>query len=388
MKKLLYMLMFMYYFAGAIMFPYFSLYLSGIIKPYEIGILMSILPTAMLILQPFWGWAADRFGIKRILVITLSMTSISVIGFTQAKTFAAFFIALSVYSVFAAAICSLIDSIILAEDANNYGKIRLWGTIGYGIGAFVGGLFKSQLLGFWSFIIHMVLYIACCITIFIFPVKKPLRMVIKKEEGKQNRFSIIFNPTFLILLISLFMTGSMIKGYDNFFAIGLTNLKIPGILLGSIWLISMFPEMAMFSKLDKISLKLSPWLIIISGTILYCARMFFLGFFPTLWVWVVTQPILGVAYSLWYFGAIRIIKQMVGENQQATGQAVFWAASYGAGGLAGSNLSGLLVDNFGVFYYFKIATFVLLLSATILVTLFLRIRKAKVFTKNSQITSL
>ena len=370
--------MFFYFAASAIMFPYLTIYLSQSCQAYEIGILMSVIPAAMMVLQPFWGWAADRTGIRRILVITLAVTCVSAIGFIFVKTFFGFFIVISFYAIFVASISSLMDSLILSIKSDKYGSIRLWGTIGYGVGAFLGGLFKSQLLGFWSFIIHITLLAATFVFIWMTSDTKGSYNAPKAERERFfDRFSFVKNYKFIILMISLFLTGSMIKGYDNFFAVGLCNLKIPGIVLGSVWIIAMIPEIIMFRCLDKVVKKISPWIILVSGTVLYATRMLFLGFFPVLWVWVITQPIIGFAYGLWYFGAITLVKELVGEKQQATGQTVFWAVSYGAGGLFGSNLSGILVSFIGIYAFFRISTLVCFTSACIVAVLAYRINKKR-----------
>lgn len=368
--------MFFYFAAIAVMFPYLTIYLSQSCQAYEIGILMSVTPAVMMILQPFWGWAADRTGIRRILVITLAATSVSAIGFLFVKTFFGFFIVLSLYAIFAASILSLMDSLVLSVRSDKYGSIRLWRTIGYGVGAFFGGLFKSQLLGFWSFVLHIALLAATFIFIWMTPDAKGSYDASKAERERFfDRFSFVKSYKFIILMISLFLTGSMVKGYDNFFAVGLNNLKIPGIVLGSVWIIAMIPEIIMFRFLDRVVKRISPWVILVYGSLLYATRMLFLGLFPVLWVWVVTQPVIGFAYGLWYFGSIRLVKELVGEKQQATGQAVFWAISYGAGGLFGSNLSGILVSFIGIYAFFRISTLVCIASACVVAVLAYKINK-------------
>ncbi|MHB8064432.1 MAG: MFS transporter [Ruminiclostridium sp.] len=112
---------------------------------------------------------------------------------------------------------------------------------------------------------------------------------------------------------------------------------------------------------------MSPWQILITGTLMYAVRMTILGFFPVLWVWVVSQPVSSLAFTFWYFGAIKIVNQMVSENQKSTGQAVFWSASYGAGGIAGSFVSGYIVNGFGsVYSFFKIAALLCFITAIVL----------------------
>jgi len=373
-KYLLHILMFFYFAAFSVMFPYLSIYFSQTLLPYQIGILMAIIPASMLFLQPFWGWAADKWGIRRILLITLSFTMIFTIGFLFVKTFIGFFIVLTIYSVFVSSIASLIDTMVLSLRNDKYGSIRLWGSIGYGIGVFFTGLFKSYLLGFWSFIIHM-----CLILITItFVLRIPNAAVkLNSKIGKFNfieRFSFFKNRNFIVLLVSLFLIGFVCKGFDIFFPVGLNNLKASGLLMGTTWIIEIIPEIFLFYFLDRIIGKISPWQILITGSIMFAVRMAILGLFPDLWVWIVSQPVSSIAYCFWYFGAIKIVKEMVAENQKSTGQAVFGSVTYGAGGMAGSFFSGYIVNGFGISTFFQVAALLCTISAIILILLYRHIR--------------
>jgi MFS transporter, PPP family, 3-phenylpropionic acid transporter len=168
------------------------------------------------------------------------------------------------------------------------------------------------------------------------------------------------------------------KGYDNFFPVGLNNLKASGLSMGTTWVIEVIPEIILFYFLDKIIGKISPWQILITGTIMYAIRMTILGLFPVIWVWIVSQPISSLAFTFWYFGAIKIVNQMVHESQKSTGQAVFWSVSYGAGGIAGSFVSGYIVNGFGIYSFFKIGALLCIISAVILILLSKQMRINKV----------
>ncbi len=371
-KYLLHILMFFYFASGAIMFPYLSIHLSKNLRPSEIGILMAIIPTSMLLLQPFWGWAADKWGPGKVLKFTLIFTILSAGGFLFVTSFNGFFTVLLIYSIFAASINSLIDATVLSFKNDKYGSIRLWGSIGYGVAAFLGGLFKSSILGFWSFAIHITLLVVTLVIVLRLPNNHSAagnKKVSIRNRMDFSHFYFFKNTRFILLLFSLFLTGVVLKGYEIFFPVGLNNLKASGLILGSAWVIEILPEVFLFYFLDRIIGRISPWLILLSGTVLYIVRVGILGFFPVLWVWVASQPVSSIAFTLWYFGSVKLVNKMVNIGQKSTGQAVFWSVSYGAGGLTGSFLSGQLVNVFGIFSYFKVAALICCLSVMVLVFL-------------------
>ncbi len=371
-KYLLHILMFFYFASGAIMFPYLGIHLSNSLTASEIGILMAIMPTSILLLQPFWGWAADKWGAGKVLKLTLIFTIIAAGGFLFVTSFKGFFTVLLVYSIFASSINSMIDAAVLSLKNDKYGSIRLWGSIGYGVAAFLGGLFKNSILGFWSFTIHIGLLVVTLLIVVKLPNTNCAagnKKVSIRDKIDFSHFSFFKNTRFIILLFSLFLTGVVLKGYEIFFPVGVNNLKASGIILGSVWVIEIIPEVLLFYFLDRIIGRISPWIILISGTILYIVRVGILGFFPVLWIWVVSQPVSSLAFTLWYFGAVKLVNRMVDEGQKSTGQAVFWSVSYGAGGLTGSFLSGQLVNAFGIFSYFKVAAVICCLSVMVLIVL-------------------
>lgn len=133
-KFLLSALMFSYFASSAVLIPYFTLYLSESFSYSEIGILMAIIPMAMIIFQPFWARISDKLGTRWTLLLTLSGALLSTVGLIFSRSFIEFFIVLSLYALFIIPILSLIDRIILAShskhtclSANKRDRFNKWG---------------------------------------------------------------------------------------------------------------------------------------------------------------------------------------------------------------------------------------------------------------------
>lgn len=361
--------MFTYFAACSAVAPFMTLYLSQSLTPFEIGIVMAVLPVSMILFQPIWGRAADKWGCRRILMVALLMTALSTAGFLAAHSFRELLLVYSIYSFFIISISALIDALTLSICGGRYGRIRLWGTAGYGIGVFLSGVFKSSLLGRWSFIIHMLLMLLTLIIVVNIPDnrhEKPLTQQTGKKD--ENRLP-LKNFRFLLLLFSFFLTGVVCKGYENFFPVGISELKASDFLLGTAWIIEMIPEIILLYYLDRIIVRISVWYILIAGTIAFALRMAILGSFPVLWVWIASQPLSSLAFSFWYFGAVNLMNKITGGQGDASGQALFWSVSYGFGGMAGSLLSGYLVHTLTIMPYFRVASVLGFISSAILLVL-------------------
>lgn len=337
---------------------------------------MAIIPMAMIIFQPFWARVSDKLGTRQTLLLTLSGTLLSTIGLIFARSFLGFFIVLSLYACFTIAIVSLIDRIILASHSKQYGRIRLWGSIGYGISIFLSGLFKSYILGFWSFIIHiLILFITLLIakkipsnqtTRAIDPIKrKNDKNNDKKSDKKNDKMGSFYykNKKFIVMMFSSLIAGMAMKGNECFFPVGLINLHISDFWMGSSWIFGIISEIIVFYFLDKYSRKMSSWWNMIIGVFMYSVRMGILSCFPILWVWIASQPIYNIGFCFWYYGVVGTINTLFKDEEKSRGYAAFWAITHGVGGVLGSLFSGYIVKGLGVYSLFGILAVICFLAA-------------------------
>lgn len=80
-------------------------------------------------------------------MLTLSGAVLSTTGLIFAHSFSELFLVLSLYAFFIVPVISLIDRTILANNSKEYGRIRLWGSVGYGITTI--GLSNLHVSDFW-----------------------------------------------------------------------------------------------------------------------------------------------------------------------------------------------------------------------------------------------
>lgn len=359
-KFLLPALMFLYFAAGATLFPLFTIYLSQYFSTNIIGILMAITPFCMVIFQPIWGKMATRFGIKRIIIFTLICTMLSATGLIFSRSFYQFFIVLTIYSIFSVAILPLIDTLILSVSSAQYGGIRLWGSVGYGAAVYLSSIFKRYTLGFWSFVIHIILLLITLIIIFKIPYTQS-----SKETSIATKLPLT-NYKFVIVLFSSFLTGISRVACDTYFPVGLSKLHASDSLLGSSWILTIIPEVIIFLILDKLNAKVPSRWIMMAGIAIYAVRTLILSIFPVLWIWVATQPLLSFAFCLWNYGTLKTVNNTLDEKQKALGITVLWSVTQGIGGVVGNLLSGYIINIYGFFTLFGIVsglcTFALLLN--------------------------
>ena len=154
---------FLYYGAISVLFPFLALfYQSQGLTGGQIGLLTAISPIIAFFGAPLWTGAADATRRHKLFAI-LSILGVVIVTFIfpQIASFGGLMLMISLWAFFYAPTGSLVDSAVLAllgDRRERYGRIRLWGTIGYGLVApFAGNLIGRLGLkwAFWGYAILM-----------------------------------------------------------------------------------------------------------------------------------------------------------------------------------------------------------------------------------------
>ena len=129
---------FVYFGSLGIFYPYFSLYLreNAGLSGTEVGLILAISPFVGMIAQPFWGQLADRTGRRGLLLAILTLgTAAGYYGLGTAHGFWSIVLATAALAVVGTAVLPMTMSVSLAilRDAGQhaFGRVRVWGTIGY-----------------------------------------------------------------------------------------------------------------------------------------------------------------------------------------------------------------------------------------------------------------
>lgn len=121
-----------------IFFPYFALYLreNAGLDGTQIGLVLSIPPLVGLVAQPLWGYAADRTGARRgILMLVTAGAALGFATLALTRGFASIVAATALTALFVNATVPLALSVTFAalrgQGPHAFGLVRVWGTIGY-----------------------------------------------------------------------------------------------------------------------------------------------------------------------------------------------------------------------------------------------------------------
>lgn len=129
---------FAYFGSLGIFFPYFALYLreNAGLTGTQLGIVLAISPLMGMIAQPLWGQIADRTGARgRILAWLTLGTAVGYLFLGYVDGFGPIVIAMVVLAFIGTPVFPIMTSVSLAilrdSGRHAFGRVRVWGTIGF-----------------------------------------------------------------------------------------------------------------------------------------------------------------------------------------------------------------------------------------------------------------
>ncbi len=129
---------FTYFGSLGIFFPYFSLYLreNAGLSGTQLGIILAVSPLVGMVAQPLWGQVADRTGARRRVLGFLTLgTALGYAALGLAQGFWSILIAVAALAFVGTAVFPLMNSVSLAilrdQGRHAFGRVRVWGSIGY-----------------------------------------------------------------------------------------------------------------------------------------------------------------------------------------------------------------------------------------------------------------
>ncbi|MEW6753793.1 MAG: MFS transporter, partial [Candidatus Latescibacterota bacterium] len=135
---------FLYFAASASLSPFLPLHYEGLgLAGRQIGFLAGIPPFLVLFGASAWGALADLTQRHRlVLCLAIAGSTVAALLLGAAPTFSYLVLAVLAFASFMAPIVPLVDNSVMAqlgEHRERYGRIRLWGAVGWGLSAPLAG---------------------------------------------------------------------------------------------------------------------------------------------------------------------------------------------------------------------------------------------------------
>lgn len=199
-----YFLMYNFYFLSYSLFStLISVYmLDKGFSASDVSLVVSASFLTSMLVQPIMGMLNDKIGIKRVTLMSFVVIILGAIFFMGATSLWSLVLWYSMVMMLVNGVNPVMD-ILAVQSPYTYGKIRIWGTIGYALGSQLAGLiyqYISPVAMFIVFIVMMVISILGTLGVNL-PHDKA-----REEKEKVSVWTIFQNRTYLyyLLIVSLY----------------------------------------------------------------------------------------------------------------------------------------------------------------------------------------
>lgn len=350
--------------------PYFSVYLSTQgISAVGIGFILA-LPQFVRIFAPhLWGWLADR-GHRCLTVARLATCAgtIAFCGLFVAQGFETLAIVVLTMSFLLSAALPLLEVVTfrhLGERASQYGRVRLWGSVGFivavlAVGYLLDSLAISALL--WML---LVLLIGALLMLLWTPDAARGGSV----HDAPPFLSVVKNPRVVALIAACALMAVAHGPYYTFYSIYLLELGYSKGEVGWLWSLGVICEIAIFIWMSHLFRAYTMRQVLIASFALTTLRFLLIAWCADSLVWLlVAQALHAASFGSFHAAALGLVNGYFPGHSQGRGQAVYNSLSFGLGGALGGLYAGHAWDAWGAGWTFTGGAICALLGMLILMT--------------------
>lgn len=358
---------FFYFGALASLVPFLSVYYElGGLSGREIGILTGIPPLVVLVVSPLWGGAADATRRHRLLLmVAVAGVMATVVAFSRISSFFGLLPVVFAYAFFSAPIVPLVDNSVmelLEGRRGEYGRQRLWGTIGWGIVAPLVGEAGDRLGFSW-------LFYACLGLLFVTLLvarTMPVTHAGLKEPFWRSLRQLLANRQLVLLLGTVLMGGMGLSLINNFLFLYMQGLGADKSLMGIALTVGTASELPVMFYSGQLLQRWGSSRLLALGLAAYVLRALALSWIQLPSLVLLTQLLHGPVFGLLWVAGVSYASEIAPSGMGATAQGLFGSVMFGLGGAGGGFFGGFLYDAVGPAMMFRLAGVVVLFAWVLL----------------------
>ncbi len=365
---------FIYFAAAAALIPNLPLIFDDAgLSGTAIGWLLALPPAIAILASPSWGALADITGRGRLLLtVGLAGAGAAAVALDGARTYVS---ALAVMVVFAVTIAPIIPfadaaSISAIDNSNRYGRLRLWGSLGWGIAAPIAGWGVDRAgLGLAPVLFASGMLILIALSRWMPITTRPTRRVgnVRKALADSVAWAPLLGGTFVIGVSS---------GAVGYLFLLLRSLDASAATMGWALAIATSSELVAFSVAGRVIRRLGIGGTLVLGGVAGALRLLIYGLFPTLG-WVLGAQLLhGLTFALPWAAGVTGAARLSPPGLATAGQGVFSAVSLGLGPTVGVVMAGYLLDRSTVSTMMSLLGIVVLIGTVVVMVPLLQANKA------------
>jgi PPP family 3-phenylpropionic acid transporter len=353
---------FLYYAALSSFFPFVVLFYQQLnFNGTQIGLLTGIPPLITLFAAPFWTSTADATHRHRLIMsLGIGAAVASVLILQSLTTFALIFFVIIMYNIFFSPVASLADSATMAmlgDDRSMYGRIRLGGTIGWGLFAPIAGVLVDNYglkIAFWCFSVIMF--------INLFVSQKVVHDTTQQVSSGSNQGVRYFltSRRWILFLLSAFIGGLGALSVSSFLFPYMAEMGSSESIMGVASMIATVTELPIFFFGNRLVKRFGSQGLFVLALVMMGIRSFFFAWVSSPIAVLLVQGIGGTIFPAMWLAGVAYADEHAPAGLKSTAQGLFGAVSFGVGSAVGGFIGGLLLENLGGRGMFLVFGFIIL----------------------------
>lgn len=372
---------FITFLAFSAILPYMALYFSSIgFTGSQIGALLGLGPLLSLFATPFWTGVAD--STKRHNLVLVGGIVVLLVGYALVPLLPSFthvLIVVAFVALLSSQVISLQDSAtmhMLGDRRDLYGRIRLWGTVGWGLGAPVFGALFDQYGLVWMFWIYSGLMAVSLLLVN----KLEFDRTAQSVSVIAGLRALASNPRWRLILLISFLAALGLAAHNSYVSLLVDDLGVGGqtvfgllipasTIVGIVLLVStMFELPVMFFSTSLLS-RLGDRGLFVASLAVISLRNLVYGISPNALHIVLIQVLHGFTFAGLWLAGVNFVAQNAPTGLKATAQGLFNTVLIGFGFATGNLLGGVLIDLVGVRGMYLSTSLVVLLGLLLVLIL-------------------
>ncbi len=324
--------------------PYWGLYLqSAGFRPADIGALTAILMLSRITAPLIWGWVADHTGHRIRLVRLTSLLAVACFAGVYAGTgFWWIALVMLVFSFFWHAALPLLEVNVMNREASQagiYGRVRLWGSIGFIVAVTLIGALVDWRGAWWVLPALSVLMSGIWLASLTLPETGSAH-----HAAEQGRFRhVLRRPEVIAFLLSGVLMQASHGPYYTFYSIYLRASGYDTGVIGLLWAFGVVCEIVAFIFMARLFAALPVRTVLLGSFALASLRWLLIGRYPDqMPVLIFAQLLHAASFGTFHAASMQLVHRYFTGRHQHRGQAIYGGIAFGVGGTIGSFASGQL----------------------------------------------
>ena len=348
---------FFYFSVLGALVPYWGLYLKSIgFTPVDIGSLMAVLMLSRIVAPNVWAYIADhREDRMRVVRVASFLTVLLFAGVFLGTGFWWLALVMLTFSFFWHASLPLIEVQVMHHTRHKpgaYGRVRLWGSIGFIASVAVLGVVLDVAGPWWILPVMTVLMIG----IWFYSLALPESELAGPMQHPGPFHKVVLRPQILAFLVACLLMQVSHGPYYTFYSIYLEGHGYSKTVIGMLWAYAVLCEIIVFLFMPRILKFVDQRTVLLVSFALAAARWLVIGYFPdNLALLIFAQTLHAASFGAFYAAGMQMVYTFFVGRHQHRGQAVYGTVAFGVGGAIGSYYSGHTWETLGPGLTFAIA---------------------------------